>query len=223
MSSGPKIFYRRRLPHYQPPGETYFITFRLAGSLPDHVILQMKEWQRSIRDKARVASHESERRNLLVELHSKYFGRFDNVLDRALDGPTWLRLPEIAAVVAEAIHYRDVRTYDLDAFCIMPNHVHLLVGVERSNTSLYRILQSLKAFTARKCNKLLCREGAFWQHESYDHIVRDGAELDRTARYILRNPLEAGLCKEWQDWPWTYVKRDILEMDPLWAHKGVLS
>jgi REP element-mobilizing transposase RayT len=223
MSSAPKIFYMRRLPHYQPPGETYFITFRLAGSLPNHGILQMKEWRRRVRENVGAASNESERRIFLAELHSKYFDGFDNVLDRALDGPTWLRHPEIAAVVAEAIHYRDTKTYDLDAFCIMPNHVHMVVGVERSDTSLYKILQSLKAFTARKCNELLGREGDFWQHESYDHIIRDEAELDRTVRYVLNNPVEAGLCGEWQNWPWTYVKRDILEMDPMWAHSGPLN
>jgi REP element-mobilizing transposase RayT len=218
MSSEPKIFYRRRLPHYQPPGETYFITFRLAGSLPDRVILDLKEWRQRIRDTARTTFDESERRKLIVELHSKYFGKVDEVLDRALNGPTWLRRPEIANVVAEAMHYRDRKAYDLDAFSIMPNHVHLLVGVERSDTSLYKILQSLKAFTARKCNHLLHREGPFWQHESYDHVVRDDAELHRTVRYILNNSVEAGLCNEWQDWPWTYVKKDILEIDSKWGH-----
>ncbi len=171
------------------------------------------EWQQQMKDKARAASNENERRHYLAELHSKYYGRFEDVLDRALHSHMWLRIPYIASVVAEAIHYRDVSVYELYAFCIMPNHVHLLVGVQRSDTSLYKILQSLKAFTARKCNTLLHREGAFWQHESYDHIVRDDAELTRIVEYLMNNPVKAGLCKEWQDWPWTYVKTELLEVD----------
>ncbi len=59
-------------------------------------------------------------------------------------------------------------------------------------------------------------EGAFWQHESYDHVIRNGPELGRIVRYILDNPVAAGLCKNWEDWPWTYVKAGILEMFPGW-------
>jgi putative transposase len=96
----------------------------------------------------------------------------------------------------------------------MPNHVHLLIGVQRSDTCLNAILQSLKAYTARKCNKLLTREGPFWQHESYDRVIRDGPELGQVVRYIINNPVAAGLCGNWEDWRWTYVKNDLLEMYP---------
>ena len=93
----------------------------------------------------------------------------------------------------------------------MPNHVHMLIGVERSDASLYRILQSLKSYTATESNTLLGRCGAFWQHESYDHVIRDDAELDRSIWCILQNPVKAGLCKDWRDWKWSYVKEGLTE------------
>jgi hypothetical protein len=65
--------------------------------------------------------------------------------------------------------------------------------VERSGTSLYKILQSLKSYMAREANKLLNRSGAFWQHESYDHVVRDGKEPERIVSYVLYNPVKTGL------------------------------
>lgn len=90
---------------------------------------------------------------------------------------------------------------------MMPNHVHLLIRVERFDKSLYSILHSLKRSTARECNKTLSRTGAFWQHESYDHVVRDGSESERIVRYILNNPVKAGLVDNWNSWKWSYVKR----------------
>jgi REP element-mobilizing transposase RayT len=80
--------------------------------------------------------------------------------------------------------------------------------VERSDTSLYiatKILQDLKAFTAREANKILNRTGQFWQHESYDHVVRNYHELKRIVNYVIFNPIKAGLVENWKDWKWSYV------------------
>jgi REP element-mobilizing transposase RayT len=68
------------------------------------------------------------------------------------------------------------------------------------------IMHSLKRYTARESNLLLGREGQFWQHENYDHVVRDEAELNRIIRYVLNNPAEAGLVERWEDWQWSYCK-----------------
>ncbi len=65
-------------------------------------------------------------------------------------------------------------------------------------------MQSFKGYTAHKANRLLCRKEAFWQHESYDHWVRDENELARIVKYIINNPVKAGLVEHWEDWPWTY-------------------
>lgn len=64
--------------------------------------------------------------------------------------------------------------------------------------SIAVIMHSLKRYTARESNRLLGREGQFWQHENYDHVVRDEAELNRIVRYVLNNPVNAGWIENWE-------------------------
>ena len=66
------------------------------------------------------------------------------------------------------------------------------------------IMHSLKSYTAQEANKLLKRRGTFWAAESYDHEVRDEAEYHRIVRYVINNPVKAGLVKEWREWPWSW-------------------
>ncbi len=203
-----KIYYRRNLPHYQPPGATYFVTFRLAGSLPQEVVARLKE-ERAKAERLLVDTGGREEKDKINELRKRYFVRFDKLLDAARQGPRWLQNAEVAKVVSDAIHFRDGREYDLLAYCIMPNHVHLVMALERNGISLYKVLQSLKRFTAREANKILSRAGAFWQHESYDHVVRDGKELVRVIAYVLSNPEKAGLVGQWKSWRWSYTQMEI--------------
>lgn len=72
--------------------------------------------------------------------------------------------------------------------------------------ALTSILGSLKGWTARRCNEVLKRQGQFWQHESYDHVIRNQAEWARVVRYVIENPVKAQLVENWQDWPWTYKR-----------------
>ena len=86
-------------------------------------------------------------------------------------------------------------------FVVMPNHVHILVT---PRTAVCKFMQSLKRFTAREANRILSRTGQpFWQDESYDRLIRDDLEFDRVANYIERNPVEAGLVAEPQQFPWS--------------------
>ena len=145
-----------------------------------------------------------------------YFGKFDALLDGTTEGNRWLAIPKVADLVTESIRYRDGKEYDLFAYCVMPNHVHLLIRlldlsekVSRRGSSRYllaNVLENLKWYTALKANKILSRSGAFWQHESYDHVVRDDVELERIVRYILNNPVKAGLVRDWDSWKWSNCK-----------------
>lgn len=158
-----------------------------------------------------------ERKKLLQEEeHRRYFGHFDSFLDSAQAGNKWLADDGVAGIVHEAILHRNGSVYDLLASCIMPNHVHLLFSpVGRRDSSPYivtKILENLKWYTALKANALLGRRGAFWQHESYDHVVRSEGELTRIIQYVAFNPVNTGLCKRWQDWKWTYVKESFVKL-----------
>lgn len=138
-----------------------------------------------------------------------WFSKFESILDSTAFGPVWLRQDCIAAIVAESVRYRDGKKYRLDAFTIMPNHVHLVIKPLRVSPkgdyySLASIMQSLKGYTAFKCNKLLGTEGEFWAHESYDHYVRNDEEWRRIIKYVVNNPVKAKYVESWNEWRWSY-------------------
>ncbi len=192
------IYYERNLPHRLPPGEAVFLTFRLAGSLPRQVIAQLRA-----DTELALSRLELDPAQAYAE-QKKYFGRFDAQLAQGDFGPTWLRQPEIAALVAQSLHYFHGKNHDLLCYCLMPNHVHLVVVVPDEAPPLQKTLQRLKSYTATQANKLLGLTGAFWQAESYDHVVRNG-ELERIISYVLENPVKAGLVAEWERWPYSYL------------------
>ncbi len=157
--------YERRLPHWDAIGRPLFVTFRLHGTLPANRAFPPA----------------------IVRSAGKAFVVMDRILDSGKFGPTYLRIPEIADVVVKAI--RDCQKYDLHAFVVMPNHVHLLVT---AHVPAAEWLGPLKGYTARAANLLLNQTGKhFWQDESYDHLVR--SPMDRIQNYIEFNPVKAGL------------------------------
>jgi putative transposase len=171
--------------------------------------------RRALADEAERAARElagiedpDERAEQAYLLHRRLFARWDAVLDHAKYGPMWLKDDRVAGLVAESLRHWDGERHDLLAYCIMSNHVHLaltpLPDIEGRYHSLTAIMQSIKGYTARKCNDILGRSGAFWEHESYDHWVRDADELQRILRYVVNNPVKARLADTWMDWRWTY-------------------
>ena len=194
------IYYERNLPHRLPPGEVIFVTFRLAGSLPLEVLAQLRAEAELLQQGCGpdpVAQYAERKR---------YFGRFDALLDGTAYGPTWLRQPEISALIIRALHYPDGKSYTLLGYCVMPNHVHLVVALPENAPPLAVTLQRLKGYSALQANRLLGLSGTFWQAESYDHVVRPG-ELARIMHYVLQNPVKAGLVADWEKWPYSFMAR----------------
>ena len=179
-----KTSYRRRLPHIQPEGAALFLTWRLYGSLPREIASRLKAIS-----------------------GGKEFVQLDRVLDRVETGPLWLKDPRIARLVADAFRYgQDVlHLYDLAAWVILANHVHLPI---RPHADLSRITEALKGYTASQANRLLHRVGnSFWQIESFDHWVRSESEFNKIVKYIEDNPVKAGLVAKPEDWPWSSATR----------------
>jgi len=173
-------FYRRRLPHWQPEGVPIFLTWRLYGSLPDSsraLASEMSEGQR--------------------------FVERDRQLDSANSGPMFLKDPRVATAVTETLFIaaHKWKLYDLLAWVLMSNHVHVLV---QPHKPLCEATRAVKNTSARQANLILGRTGLpFWQDESYDHWVRDGKELQRIVQYIEWNPVRAGLVERPELWPWS--------------------
>ncbi len=179
--------YRRNLPHLQPAGATFFVTFRLAGSLPQEVLRQFKREQQWLAHLARNNPDHYEK--VIQDFERVWFKKFETLLDGATFGPVWLKDDRVASIVAESLHYRDGGVYRLDAFTIMANHVHTVIKplprfLERDKSnlraedveyySLASIMQSLKGYTAFYANQVLGREGEFWAHESYERSLDTG-------------------------------------------------
>ena len=172
-------FYRRRLPHLYHLNKPVFITWRLHGSLPSG-----RYFPPSTLDSG------------------KAFVVFDRLLDEARTGPTYLREPSVAEMVVGALQHqsRVLNRYDLHAFVVMHNHVHLLVTPQ---VPLPLITRTIKSYTAKRANQILLRTGKFWQEESYDRFVRDANQFERIRAYIEMNPVRAGLVKEPGEYRWS--------------------
>ncbi|MBM3474001.1 MAG: hypothetical protein FJX75_12090 [Armatimonadetes bacterium] len=186
------------LPHWTRDGGTYAVSFRLHDSLPQHVLDEWRaERDEIIRQAAgsdRALSPALEQR--LAELQSE---RIEAYLD-AGHGACYLRDPRVAEMVQRALLHFAGERYELIAWCLMPNHVHLVLRPLPGH-ELDEIMQSRKSYTAHAANRLLGRTGSFWQTEYYDHLIRDEGEFEHAIDYVLRNPAKAGL----EEWPWCGV------------------
>jgi len=195
------LHFRGKLPHLKKAGAVYFVTFRLADSLPAHEVARLKLERRAILEQGRAAKspltwHEEE------QLLAWYCDKVEALLD-AGHGAGWLSKPEIADMVAEALKHFDGERYELRAWAVMPNHVHAVVWPMPGHT-LSDVLHSWKSFTANSINRLLHRTGKkFWQPESFDHCIRDDAERARLVAYVENNPVKAGFCQRPEDWKWS--------------------
>ncbi len=204
----PAPFYHRNLPHIQPPGSTFFVTFRLAGSLPRAVLVELQAETQRLQAQIEREPDPAIRAARAYQEHKRFFGKWDQALDQG-SGPDWLRNPAVAALIADNLHFHDGTRYELIVYCLMPNHVHVVLRPLPNGELTYplaQIMHTMKGYTAGRANRLLGQSGAFWQHESYDHVVRDADELDRIVAYVVNNPVKAGLATEWQEWPWTYYR-----------------
>ena len=129
-----------------------------------------------------------------------YFVRF------ALQRPTTvdLTIPAVGQAIVDALRFGDGERYWLYDYTVMPDHVHAIltpITDEGRAEYLWRIMQNLKSFTARRINRLLGRSGAVWQDETYDHIIRNEADYRACAEYILQNAHAAGLIEDPTEWP----------------------
>jgi hypothetical protein len=111
-------YYERHLPHWQPNQAEFFVTFRLAGSLPVKAVKVLKSYQQK-----RNEEHDA---GLEAKIRRKVFQKYEKLLDCSGSGPTWLKEEKVADIVQDALHFYDDKKYDLYAYCVMPNHVHLV-------------------------------------------------------------------------------------------------
>jgi len=200
-----------RLPHWIQTGATYAVTFRLADSLPAAVVESWKREREEIELRAKAQNRELTLRER-KELHRLYSARVDAILNDGR-GDCHLKDEKIAGLVQDALRHFHGDHYELIAWAIMPNHVHIVVR-PLGEHQLPDILHAWKSFTAKQANKVLNRSGQFWQDEYYDHLIRDEEDLHHALQYVISNPEHAGL----DDWPWVGLQKTIQGQDAPETH-----
>ena len=219
LSTPVGIITRGSLPHWYVPGAAHFVTYRLAGTLPAEALQALRDKKATLLRQPLVQGQTLAQHRAAA--HKLLFADYDRFLDQS--SIDWLKRPQVAALVRRNLYHHNGKKYHLLAYCVMPNHVHVLfipidpvgdaasVANQRdgdddigegadSRSPLSAIMHSLKSYTANEANALLRRSGPFWQKESFDHWVRDEDELARIVAYISENPLKAGLVKSPHEW-----------------------
>jgi valyl-tRNA synthetase len=190
----------RYLPHWTKEGATYAVTFRLADAVPEEVSdtgrVQRQEIMQRAEQQGRLLTYHER-----VELRRLYSSKIETLLD-AGHGDCLLEDPRAAEIVQNALKHFDGQRYDLVAWAVMPNHVHVILRL-CAGQDLPKTVQSWKSFTAKEINRLLNRQGPLWMDEYFDHLIRDEEDLGNQINYVLANPEKAGL----RDWPWCGMTR----------------
>ena len=202
-----KEYYRRNLPHWHPPNSMFALTYNLEGSIPKHILEQLKnEKAFQIKNLKEKGIEGYELQEELNKLQSLYFGKYDDLLDNPKNDIQYFKNPKVAKVVQDSLEYLNDKVWKMVCYCIMSNHVHLIVY--KLNQPLTKTLQSHKRHTAVKSNEILGSEGKFWQRETFDRKIRNRKEFGNQVRYAVFNPVKAGLVEKWQDWKYTWIREE---------------
>jgi hypothetical protein len=204
----------RHLPHWNLPEATYFITSCLAGSLPAQGLLDLERYHTRLQQQPRPAGVSLD--EWKMRQWKRHFARRDEWLDQR-PAVRYLGDERLADVVRDALYHFAGERHDLLAYVIMPSHFRWVFrprpeweagfgpGAEE-RSARERIMHSLKRHTALQCNRLLGRQGAFWQDESYDHCPRDADELQRIITYVELNPVKGGLVATPEEWSFSSAR-----------------
>jgi REP element-mobilizing transposase RayT len=173
---------RGRLPHWQIDDAVYFITFRLRDAIPREAAQRLfLERDQMLRNCANAVER--------ARLDHAFGLRFDSELD-GNHGSCVLR--DHAELIANALRHFDRARYELHAWCVMPNHVHVMLYIAHG-ADVPKVVHSWKSYTAHKMGL-----GVIWQREYFDRVIRSPQEFNDTRAYIHNNPAKAGL----RNWPW---------------------
>ncbi len=177
----------RRLPHWTQDGKIYFVTFRLADSLPQSKILQLKmereEWMKN--------NSKPYTKEQILQYDLLFNERVENWID-AGHGECVLKREDTSLIVNNSLQFFDHKRYFLHSYVIMSNHVHLIIEPV-NGYELKEILHSVKSYSATEINKILHRHGRLWAIESYDRLIRDALHYRYVEGYIVKNIKMGGI------------------------------
>jgi REP element-mobilizing transposase RayT len=186
---------RNYLPHIEDK-QCQFITFRLYDSLPQSVIDYYRATLIYLKNKDITSDVYEKKTKECLSIIAKY--------EDSGYGQCFFRDERIAELMANTLHYHNNTLYQLLEWCIMPNHIHVMINMNKDST-LSQILHTWRSFTASKGNEILGRKGKFWMNEYFDRYIRDYDHGIRVSSYIKMNPVKAGLVSKPEDWRWSSI------------------
>jgi putative transposase len=210
-----KEFYRSNLPHFQQPGQIYFVTWNLKDAIPSKLFTEYSNKSSELKSQIEYAIKSNASISELELLKHNYqlnrknmMNAYENKLHRNENSDIDLSQKEVIKILYESVCYWNDKKISNIALCIMPNHIHWvfrLMNSEDKENWLQEILRSVKTFTARNINLYLGRSGSLWQRESWDTTIRNDKHLFAVIEYVIKNPVKAGLVKDWKEWNGTFI------------------
>jgi len=205
-----KESYKHILPHFQLPGQAYFVTWCLKETVPAKVVKKYSQELEKIKvqiefaEKYKTGNLEEIKRQYYIK-RKKYFKAFDEALNVMNKTSIDLSKKENLFILKEALEFWQGKRLENYAWCVMTNHVHWVFGtLEKDNEGdpvyLQDIMHSVKRYSSNKINKVNNRDGALWQKESFDTTIRNEKHLNNVIEYTLNNPVHARLVKNRRDW-----------------------
>jgi putative transposase len=221
-----KESYRHILPHFQQPGQAYFITWNLKDTVPAKALNRYTQKLENLKSQIADWNHPGKMdsappvkkcelefaspgvKKLKMEYYSlrkKYIKAYDDLLDAERNPTVDLSKPGNTKIIINALKYWAGKKLTNHAYCIMPNHVHWVVELFEKDEMgdpvyLQDILYSVKRFSSTQINKVENRKGALWQKESFETTIRDEQHLYYAVEYTLNNPVKVGWVDHWKDW-----------------------
>jgi REP element-mobilizing transposase RayT len=208
-----KEAYKNILPHFQQPGQAYFVTWILKDSVPPKALFHYTQKLKILKARIQFYKEQNDKKETINELtfqydltRKKYIKTYDDLLAvTCKNTPVDLSKTENLEIIKEALLFWENKKLKNYTYSIMPNHVHWIFELLEKDTEgklvyLQDILQSVKRFTARQINKREDRVGALWQKESFDTTIRDEKHMYNAIEYTLNNPVNAGLTQNREDW-----------------------
>ena len=200
--------HRRYLPHFQEEGQVIHLTWRLEGTLPQQILALVEDMRSIMSELDRKDKTDS--RDTLYQEYLQKTADYDEQLGKHKPIGINLSTPDNADIITRAFHYYDGKLYNLLAYCVMPNHVHLLIQpLEQESGCFSRISETvkrIKSYTSKQIKALNHCESAVWRADYFDRYIRDEKDMYNVVTYILNNPLKAGLAEEQTEWPYSYCR-----------------
>ena len=217
-----KESYRGNLPHFQLPGQWYFVTCVLNGTFPFSVLKEHSEKIRLLQLKIAQSVEQNHGNIELLSLKKKYilyrmrhFFMMEKLLNNSDFQGISLVKEQNRKVIEESLKFWEKKRLTNHAWCIMPNHLHWVFTLNQKDEMgrpvyLQNVLHSVKLFSSRRINENENRKGQLWMHESYDITIRNEMHFRNVIEYTINNPVKAEFIENWMEWPGTFVDLELV-------------